>query len=113
MFACNELELARVTGDLSCVTDDRLASVCQIESRDNELACLCDELEWLRVKNAMLSEQIKEQGKIPPTVKEEEKSPTPSSDSELSSNDSSGETSENSRWSNRVRKYTPRFQRSA
>ena len=37
-FACNELELARVTGDLSHVTDERLASVHQIESHGNELA---------------------------------------------------------------------------
>ena len=100
-FACNELELAHVTGDLSCVTDERLASTRQIESQGNELARLCEELERLRVENATLSEGIKEQNKIPPTAKEEVKSPTPSLDSELSSSDSSGETSENSRRSQR------------
>ena len=100
-FACNELELAYVTGDLSRVTDERLVSACQIESQGNELARLRKELEWLRVENAMLSERIKEQSKTPPTAKEEVKSPTPSSDSELSSSDSSGETSENSQQNQR------------
>ena len=105
-FACNELELARVTddlsrvtGDLSRVTDERLASARQIESQGNELTRLREELERLRVENATLSERIKERNKIPPTAKEEVKSPTPSSDGELSSSDSSGETSENSRRS--------------
>ena len=108
-FACNELELARVTGDLSRVTDERLASAHQIESQGNELAQLREELEWLRVENATLSERIKERNKIPPTAKEEVKSPTPSLDSELSLSDSSGETSENSRRSQR---HTSRSQSS-
>ena len=55
-FACNELELARVTGDLSRVTDEWLVSSHQIESQGNELARLREELEWLRVENATLSE---------------------------------------------------------
>ena len=59
-FACNELELACVTGDLSRVTDKRLASAHQIESQSNELARLREELEWLRVENATLNERIKE-----------------------------------------------------
>ena len=57
-FACNELELACVTGDLSRVKDERLASMHQIESQGNELAQLHEELEWLRVENATLSERI-------------------------------------------------------
>ena len=55
-FAYNELELAHVTGDLSRVTNERLASVRQIESQGNELARLHEELEQLRVENATLSE---------------------------------------------------------
>ena len=37
-FACNELELAHVTGDLSRVTDEWLASMHQRDSQGNELA---------------------------------------------------------------------------
>ena len=37
-FTCNELELAHVTGDLSDVTNEWLASTHQIESQCNELA---------------------------------------------------------------------------
>ena len=59
-FACNELELAHVTGDLPCVMDEWLASVHQTESQGNELAQLFKELEHLRVQSAMLSEWAKE-----------------------------------------------------
>ena len=79
------------------MTDEWLASTSQTESQGNELVQLCEELERLRVENATLSEWIKQRSKIPPMTKEEEKSPTPFSDSELSSSDSSEETNENSR----------------
>ena len=72
-FACNELELVCVTGDLSHVTDEWLASARQIESQGNEITRLHEELEWLRVKNATSSERIKEKGKISQTTKEKEK----------------------------------------
>ena len=95
------MEFACVTGNLSLVTNERLASARQIESQGNELAGLREELERLRVENATLSERIKERDKVPPTTKGEEKSLKRFSKSELSSSDSSEETSENSRRSRR------------
>ena len=43
-FACNELELTRAQSELSRATDERLASVHQIELQTNEIERLHEEV---------------------------------------------------------------------
>ena len=99
-FVCNELELARVQGELSRATDERLASARQIESQGYELTRLREEIESLKIEKAALTTRVQESSKESVEIKTEEPTGS-SSDVDDQSSDHSDEVSGNTRHSSR------------
>ena len=57
--------------ELSCATDEQLASTHQIDLQTNEIDQLCKELCQLKVDKATLTERVQELTKEPSAVKME------------------------------------------
>ena len=92
-FACNELELTRAQSELSHATDERLASVRQIESQTNEIERLREEVRQLKVDKVSLNTRVQELGTAPSVVKTEtvvSSSDSSSGESPISSDKGSG-----------------------